>query len=86
VAAPTDWIPGGLEGRGAGGATQERHHWPNGEQRDPWGGLAPKGSRWAGPIRAGGAESADIPLSDRERDEGFHLSITTAVSTTPDQL
>jgi len=31
-------------------------------------------------IRAGGAESADIPRSDRERAEGFHLAITSAVA------
>jgi len=31
-------------------------------------------------IRAGGAESADIPLSDRERGEGFQLSGTPAVA------
>jgi len=32
-------------------------------------------------IRAGGAESADIPLSDREHAEGFHLMILSAVTT-----
>jgi hypothetical protein len=45
-------------------------------------------------IRAGGAESADIPLSDREPVEGFHLTtmtamvlIATAVTTTsPPQI
>ena len=35
----------------------------------------------ATPIRAGGAESADMSLSDREHAEGFHLTITTAVAT-----
>jgi len=35
---------------------------------------------WAGPIRAGGAESADIPLSDRERVEGFQRTGPTAVA------
>jgi len=34
---------------------------------------------WA-TIRAGGAESADIPRSDHERAEGFHLTITMAVT------
>ena len=34
----------------------------------------------ATPIRAGGAESADMSLSDRERVEGFHLTITRAVA------
>jgi len=37
-------------------------------------------SRCAGSIRAGGAESADIPRSDRERVEGFHLSRPSAVA------
>jgi len=32
-----------------------------------------------GPIRAGGAESADIPHSDRERGEGFQRSGSSAV-------
>jgi len=31
------------------------------------------------PIRAGRAESADMSLSDRQRPEGFHLSMSTAV-------
>jgi len=31
-------------------------------------------------IRAGGAESADIPLSGRERVEGFHRTTVTAVT------
>jgi len=30
----------------------------------------------ATPIRAGGAESADMSLSDRERAEGFHRTTT----------
>jgi hypothetical protein len=34
----------------------------------------------ATPIRAGGAESADMSLSDRERAEGFHRTITSGVS------
>ena len=32
-------------------------------------------------IRASGAESADIPLSDREPAEGFHLTITSTAET-----
>jgi len=32
-------------------------------------------------IRAGGVESADMSLSDRERVEGFHHTSTTAVTT-----
>jgi len=31
-------------------------------------------------IRAGGAESADMSLSDRERSEGFQLSLMSAVA------
>ncbi len=34
----------------------------------------------AGSIRAGGAESADIPRSDRERAEGFHRLLSPAVA------
>jgi len=47
------------------------------------GGLAANGVSGvacATPIRAGGAESADMSLSDRERAEGFHLTITNAVA------
>ncbi|QLH77400.1 hypothetical protein HZS55_08875 [Halosimplex rubrum] len=33
-------------------------------------------------IRAGGAESADMPLSDRERAEGFHRPLLPAVEST----
>jgi len=33
----------------------------------------------AAPIRAGGAESTDMPLSDRQRPEGFQLSPMSAV-------
>jgi len=36
-----------------------------------------------GSIRAGGAESADIPRSDRERVEGFHHTTMTMVTQTP---
>ena len=38
------------------------------------------GSPTRATIRADGAESADIPLSDRERAEGFHLTIVTTVA------
>ena len=34
---------------------------------------------WTGPILAGGAESENIPSSDRERGEGFQLSGIAAV-------
>jgi len=36
----------------------------------------------ATPIRAGGAESADMSLSDRERPEGFHRTTSRAVAET----
>jgi len=36
----------------------------------------------AAPIRAGGAESADMSLSDRERAEGFQPPLPTVVDST----
>ena len=55
---------------------------PNGDGRPVRRARGPKaGVACAAPIRAGGAESADIPLSDREHAEGFHLATITAVTT-----
>jgi len=48
------------------------------------GGLATTGGSGvdsATPICAGGVESEDMSLSDREHAEGFHLTITKAVTT-----
>ncbi len=43
------------------------------------GGLACSSVVCAGPIRAGGAESADIPHSDREPAEDFHRLLSATV-------
>jgi len=40
-----------------------------------------RGVASAAPICAGGAESADMSLSDRERAEGFHLTAMSTVET-----
>jgi len=67
-------VPGGLKGRGVRGACASM---PNG--------AAVRRARarsvvCAGSILAGGAESENIPRSDRERDEGFQLTGSVVVA------
>jgi len=66
------------------GSRYHKHN-PGGlEGRDGLAGSEATGVASATPIRAGGAESADMSLSDRERVEGFHRTTMTAVRRTPD--
>jgi len=63
--------------RPAAGDSLPRQHFPGGPKGR--GELAFSSVAWAGPILAGGVESENILLSDRERGEGFQRTGSLAV-------